>query len=77
MVGSTIRFHSPFVSGWGDTIGVQETSTDELQEAVLPIVHTSNCKERMNQAEDVDENLIVCAGSALKGPCKVFHQTKI
>ena len=25
----------------------------------------------MNQAEDVDEHLIVCAGGAAEGPCKV------
>ena len=68
-----IRFHPAFVSGWGDT-GVQATSTDKLQEAVVPIVQTSYCTERMNRAEGVDENLIVCAGSAVKGPCKVPHQ---
>ena len=68
MVGSTSRYNK--VSGWGDT-GVQETSTDTLQETVVPIVQTSNCMERMNQAEGVDENLIVCAGGASKGPC--FH----
>ena len=68
-----IRFHPPFVSGWGDT-GIQETSTDRLQETVVPIVETSNCEERMNQAEGVDENLIVCAGGAKPGPCKVRHK---
>ena len=62
------------ISGWGDT-GVQVTSTDTLQEAVVPIVHTSNCKERLNQTEGADENLILCAGGALKGPCKVCHLT--
>ena len=64
------------ISGWGDT-GVQETSTDKLQETVVPIVQSSNCMERMNQTEGVDENLIVCAGGASKGPCKVRYQTKI
>ena len=63
-------------SGWGDT-GDQETSTDKLQETVLPIVETSICIERINETESVDENLIVCAGGASKGPCKVRHQTKI
>ena len=61
------------ISGWGDT-GVQETSTDKLQEAVVPIVQATNCAERMNQAEGVDENLIVCAGGAAEGPCKVCQQ---
>ena len=64
------------LSGWGDT-GVQVTSTDKLQETVVPIVQTSNCNERMNQAEGVDANLIVCAGGAAEGPCKVRHQTKM
>ena len=31
----------------------------------------------MNRAEGVDENLIVCAGSAVKGPCKVPQQTNL
>ena len=64
------RFY--LLSGWGDT-GVQETSTDKLQETVVPIVQTSNCAEIMNQAEGVDENLIVCGGGAAEGPCKVGH----
>ena len=58
------------ISGWGDT-GVQETSTDKLQETVVPIVQSSNCTERMNQTEGVNEDLIVCAGGAGAGPCKV------
>ena len=55
--------------GWGDT-GVQETSTDKLQETEIPIVETRNC------GEDVDEDLIVCAGGlgVGKGPCKVSLQ---
>ena len=66
-----IRFHPPFVSGWGDT-GVQETSTDKLQETVVPIVQTSNCMERMSQTEGVRDDLLVCAGgSDGGGPCKV------
>ena len=58
----------PF-SGWGDT-GVQDTSTDKLQETVVPIVDPSSC------GEDVDEDLIVCAGGlgVGKGPCKVSLQ---
>ena len=62
--------HSP---GWGDT-GLQETSTDKLQEAVVPIVQSSECTMRMNQTEGVNEDLIVCAGGAESGgPCKVNH----
>ena len=61
------------LADWGDT-AVQETSTDKLQETVLPIVPSSNCIERMNEIEDVDENLIVCGGGAAEGPCKVGHQ---
>ena len=57
-------------SGWGDT-GAEETSTDKLQEALVPIVESSNCLD----SEGVDENLIVCTSSATKGPCKV-SQTK-
>ena len=41
-----------------------------MQEIVVPIVQTSNCRGRMNQTEGVDENLIVCTGGAAKGPCK-------
>ena len=55
-------------SGWGNTVGVQEISTDLLQETEVLIVQTSNCLEKMNQTEGVDEDLIVCAGA---GPCKV------
>ena len=57
------------VPGWGDT-GVQDTSTDKLQETVVPIVDPSSC------GEDVDEDLIVCAGGlgVGKGPCKVSLQ---
>ena len=62
------------ISGWGDT-GVQETSTDKLQETVFPIVQSSNCIERMTQTEGVNEDLIVCAGGAESGgPCKVNHK---
>ena len=72
-----IIFHPSFILGWGDT-GVQETSTDKLQETVVPIVEASNCSERMNQTEGVvDENLIVCTGGTAKGPCKVCQQTKM
>ena len=68
-----IQFHPSFILGWGDT-GVQETSTDKLQETVVPIVQSSNCIERMNQTEGVNEDLIVCAGDAQSGgPCKVNH----
>ena len=62
------------ISGWGDT-GVQETSTDKLQETAVPIVQSSICTERMDQAEGVNEDLIVCAGGAESGgPCKVNHK---
>ena len=71
-----IQFHPSFISGWGHT-GVHETSTDKLQETVVPIVQTNNCTGRMNQTEGVDENLIVCTGGAAKGPCKVLQQTKM
>ena len=78
MVSSTICNDtvSPFLLGWGDT-GVQETSTDKLQETVVPIVQTSNCTARMNQTDGVDENLIVCTGGAAQGPCKVQYQNKM
>ena len=63
---------SYFSLGWGDT-GVQETSTDKLQETAIPIVQSSTCMERMNQTEGA-ENLIVCAGGGISGPCKVNQQ---
>ena len=69
-----INFHPVSISGWGDT-GIQETSTDKLQETVVPIVQSSICTERMNQTEGVNEDLIVCAGGAESGgPCKVNHK---
>ena len=72
-----IKFHPSFFSGWGDT-GVPETSTDKLQETVITIVQSSNCAERMNQNEGVNEDLIVCAGGAeSEGPCKVNHKPKV
>ena len=74
MVSSSLIWLLYPVPGWGDT-GVQDTSTDKLQETVVPIVQTSNCIERMNQTEGVNENLIVCAGGAESGgPCKVNHK---
>ena len=61
------------VPGWGHT-GVQDTSTDKLQEAVIPIVQSSNCLDGMNQTEEVSEDLLLCAGGAESGgPCKVNH----
>ena len=57
----------PSIPGWGDT-GVQDTSTDKLQETVVPIVESSNC------GEDGDGDLIICAGGNDTGPCKVTHQ---
>ena len=72
---SLIKFHPVSISGWGDT-GVQDTSTDKLQETILPIVPSSNCIERMNETEGVDENLIVCGGGAAEGPCKVCQTIK-
>ena len=60
------------IPGWGDTglqeTGLYEASTDKLQETEVPIVETSNC------GEDVDEDLIVCAGGLGTGPCQVTHQ---
>ena len=61
------RFYLLSISGWGDT-GVQETSTDKLQETVVPIVESSKC------GEGVDKDLIVCAGGVGVGPCKVSRQ---
>ena len=66
-----VLFYLLSISGWGDT-GVQETSTDKLQETVVPIVESSNCIERVNQTRGVNKDLIVCAGGASEGPCKVF-----
>ena len=71
-----MKIHPSFILGWGHT-GVQETSTDKLQEIVVPIVQPSNCTARLNQTEGVDENLIVCTGGADEGPCKVRQQTKM
>ena len=62
--------------GWGDT-GIQETSTDKLQETLVPIIQTSKCLEKMNQTEGphVDESRIVCTGDAGSGgPCQVTHK---
>ena len=55
-------------SGWGNT--GKETSIDELQETVVPIVQTSFCVN--HTAGDEPSNLILCAGSGSKGPCKVI-----
>ena len=72
-----IQFHPSFILGWGDT-GVQETSTDKLQETVIPIVQSSNCAVRMKQDEGVNKDLIVCAGGAESGgPCKVNRKAKV
>ena len=68
-------FYLLSISGWGDT-GVQETSTDKLQETVVPIVQSSKCIERMSQTEAVDKDLIICVGDVAVGPCKVIHQAQ-
>ena len=73
---SAISFQMSFVlphiiPGWGDT-GHVETSTDKLQATLVPIIRSSNCAERMNLADPLDENLIVCAGGTGSGPCKVI-----
>ena len=62
-----------FISGWGDT-GVQDTSTDKLQEIEVPIVPSSNCLENINQTAVEDADLIVCTGGLGVGPCKVSHR---
>ena len=65
-----VKFHRHVsITGWGNTGGTLETSTNELQETVVPIVQSSNC---LGQSEGLDENLIVCAGNGQTGPCKVF-----
>ena len=61
--------YSVSITGWGDT-GVKITATDKLQKAQIPIVESSNCLKKKN-GELVDKNLIVCAGGAKAGPCKV------
>ena len=70
--------HSPAL-GWGDT-GIQETSTDKLQETLVPIIQTSKCLEKMNQTEGphVDESRIVCTGDAGSGgPCQVTQKPNL
>ena len=64
---------SDLISGWGET-GTQDFSTDKLQETEVPIVPSSKCVERMADAEDVVESLIVCTEGAgtETGPCKVI-----
>ena len=65
--------HSDDISGWGET-GVNDASTEKLQETEVLIVQSSKCVEKMDDAEGVVESLIVCtegAGSGT-GPCKVF-----
>ena len=64
---------SPSYAGWGDKGGNQEISTDKLQEAEVPIIQSSICLEEMNRTEGLDEDLILCAGGAGTGPCKVNH----
>ena len=77
MVGTSLTlstFYQVSISGWGDTGGAQEASTDRLQETVVPIVQSSICVERLNQTGGVNEDLIVCAGGKKTGPCKVNYQ---
>ena len=81
MVRKKHQVQFDIISGWGGT-GVSDTSTEtgdyfsteKLHETVVPIVPSSKCVERMADAEDVDESLIVCtegAGTG-RGPCLVF-----
>ena len=69
-----MKFHLVSLSGWGDT-GVQKTSTDKLQKTQIPIVESSNCLKKKNLKGD--KNLIVCAGGAKAGPCKVNWKPKV
>ena len=66
---------SNIISGWGET-GVNDTSTEKLQETEVPIVPSSKCVEKMADAEGVDESLIVCTEGAgtETGPCAVFFK---
>ena len=61
--------HTLTFLGWGDTD--EGTSSDILQKTVVPIVQNKKCLDKMSQPEHVDEDLIVCAGGATAGPCKV------
>ena len=60
-------FRSDNCLGWGDS-GLDQGSTDKLQETIVPIVPSSNC---MENASFSTQSLIVCAGGAGGGPCKV------
>ena len=62
------------ISGWGGKGGANEASTNKLQETVVPIVQTTFCLERMDENENVNESLILCAGGVETGPCKVICQ---
>ena len=75
---SSAKFWTDFTlslsyAGWGDKGGIQETSTDKLQETEVPIIQSSICLEEMDRTEGLDEDLILCAGGAGTGPCKVNH----
>ena len=81
MVRKKHQVQFDIISGWGGT-GVSDTSTEtgdyfsteKLQETEVPIVQSSKCVEKMDDAEGVVESLIVCTegAGAGKGPCKVF-----
>ena len=64
---------SDHISGWGET-GVNDASTEKLQETEVLIVQSSKCVEKIADAEGVDESLIVCTEGAgtRTGPCPVF-----
>ena len=71
MVSGKLWLLSDFISGWGDTQLDPEGSTDILQETLVPIVPNSNCVDNTADDASLIQSLIVCAGGAGTGPCKV------
>ena len=66
---ATLVGQNGHIYGWGD-MGTEHTSTDVLQEALVPIIDNSRCLERMNQTEGAIGSLLLCAGGSTAGPCK-------
>ena len=58
-----------YFSGWGRTIG-GGPGADVLQEAMLPVVNTKTCREKM-KGFFVSKKHMLCAGGQGKGGCQV------
>ncbi len=64
-VAETLTAHNQgknaLILGWGRTAINQHAPSDQLQEAIIPLVHESACRERLG--DDFDPTQMICGGT--------------